>query len=332
MLFRQLLLVVALTSTDGLSLHSYLAAHCRNAQHAAAVSAVAASAVEIASLLARAPIDGNLGGIGETSGDRDAQKPLDILSNEIMKTRLFGTGVVSWIATEEEDDPIASNIQVKSGLTVCFDPLDGSSNIDCASPTGTIFSIADAADTESFRLRRGDELSCAGYVLYSSSTELVLALGRDQGVCGFTLSRDSSEFVLARPNIKVPPRGQFYSLNDGRSSDWPTGLQRYIQDIKDGRGESGKRYSSRYVCSLVADVHRTLLYGGWAGNPRSHLRLLFEGAPLAFVLEAAGGAGTDGVSRLLSIQPSKVHHRLPVFLGSELDVRELQTYGDVQQK
>jgi len=300
------------------------------------VIAIANSAVEISGMLSRAPIDGNIGGgSGASSGDRDVQKPLDILSNDIVKTRLLKTGAVSWIATEEDDEPIAGDIS--RGLTVCYDPLDGSSNIDCASPTGSIFSISDPASLDSgerFQLRPGDDLSCAGYVLYSSSTELVLSLGRehDAGVCGFTLDRATGDFVLTRSNIKVPERGQFYSLNDGRSTDWPEGLQRYIQHIKDGRGESGQRYSSRYVCSLVADLHRTLLYGGWCGNPRSHLRLLFEGAPLAFILEAAGGAGSDGIKRLLEIQPLKIHHRLPVFLGSRLDILELQSYKDVQQK
>ena len=121
------------------------------------------------------------------------------------------------------------------------------------------------------------------------------------------------------------------SLNEGRSADWPDGLRRYIDDIKNGKSIWGKRYSSRYVCSLVADFHRTLLYGGWAGNPRSHLRLLYEGLPLAMLVEEAGGKGTDGIQRLLDISLQQLHQRTPVFLGSKDDIIELLTYGDVQQ-
>lgn len=126
--------------------------------------------------------------------------------------------------------------------------------------------------------------------------------------------------------------GQIYSVNDARYFDWPQGLRRYIDTVRQGKGKYPKKYSARYICSLVADFHRTLMYGGVAMNPRSHLRLVYEANPLSFLVEQAGGRGSDGKSRILSIQPVKLHQRLPLFLGSPEDIEELEGYGDVQQK
>lgn len=120
-------------------------------------------------------------------------------------------------------------------------------------------------------------------------------------------------------------------MNDARYFDWPRGLQQYIDDIRQGKGQNPKKYSARYICSLVADLHRTLLYGGIAMNPRSHLRLVYEANPLSFLTEQAGGQGSDGKQRILNIQPTKLHQRLPLFLGSSEDVAELESYGDIQQ-
>ena len=125
--------------------------------------------------------------------------------------------------------------------------------------------------------------------------------------------------------------GQIYSVNDARYFDWPKGLQSYIDDVRQGKGKHPKKYSARYICSLVADFHRTILYGGVAMNPRAHLRLVYEANPLSFIAEQAGGKGSDGVRRILDIQPNKLHQRLPLFLGSTDDVEELMSYGNVQQ-
>lgn len=290
--------------------------------------------VEISNEIASAPINGRTGLFGTENASGDTQKKLDVISNSIIKNALIQSSKVSIMATEEENELI-SIPEVSNGLFVTFDPLDGSSNIDCAIPTGTIFGIypnnqgVGESCTLSDVLQSGSCMLAAGYCMYSSSTEFVITAGN--GTHGFTLDPTSQSFILTRRDIKCPTRGPYYSLNEGRSSDWPEGLRRYINDIKDGKSAWGKRYSSRYVCSLVADVHRTILYGGWAGNPRSHLRLLYEAAPLALILEQAGGAGSDGIRQILDIIPTKLHERLPCFLGSVDDIAELEAYGDVQQ-
>ena len=126
--------------------------------------------------------------------------------------------------------------------------------------------------------------------------------------------------------------GQIYSVNDARYFDWPEGLRQYIDTVRQGKGRYPKKYSARYICSLVADLHRTLLYGGVTMNPRDHLRLVYEANPLSFIVEQAGGRGSDGKNRILSLQPVKLHQRLPLFLGSLEDMEELESYGDIQQK
>ncbi len=138
-------------------------------------------------------------------------------------------------------------------------------------------------------------------------------------------------FILSRYNMQCPTNGPYYSLNDGREPDWPKGLQRWIKDAKRGHTPSKTVFSSRYICSLCADVHRTLIKGGWAGNPRPHLRLLYEASPLAHVVEACGGKGSNGVQNLLDIEPLGLHDRTCVFIGSLNDILELESYGDVQQ-
>ncbi|KAF6160627.1 hypothetical protein GIB67_019567 [Kingdonia uniflora] len=224
------------------------------------------------------------------------------------------------MASEEDEDPIW--ITDNAPFVVVTDPLDGSRNIDASIPTGTIFG--------KYKRLSGTKLIAAGYVVYSSATILCVSFGL--GTHAFTLDRTTGDFVLTHPSIKVPPRGQIYSVNDARYFDWPEGLRRYIDTIRQGKGRNSKKYSARYICSLVADFHRTLMYGGVAMNPRDHLRLVYEANPLSFLVEQAGGRGSNGKSRILSIQPVKLHQRLPLFLGGLEDIEELESYGDVQQK
>ena len=303
-----------------------------------------------------------------SSSERDAPKELDIVANEILKEELAGTGVVGLLASEEDEEVVVVGVGEENSpsaplpFVAVFDPLDGSSNIAACIPTGTIFGVyrraddgggggkggddesaaaaaaavaAAAAPPERQALRPGRDLLLAGYALYSSATMLVLTLSGGSeaaGAHGFTLDPEAGSFVCTHPRIRVPQRGQFYSLNDARFDDWSPELRRYVSDVRAGKGQSGKQYAARYVCSLVADLHRTLLYGGWAGNPRAHLRRVYEAAPLSAVAEAAGGRATDGeAASALDVAPEALHSRAPFFAGSSLDIAELLGYGDVRQ-
>ncbi|KAK3000385.1 hypothetical protein RJ639_022340 [Escallonia herrerae] len=298
---------------------------------------------KIAALVA-SPYNTSLGkhsgiaGGGAGASGRDKPKPLDIVSNEIILSSLRNSGKVAVMASEEDDAPIWLNDD--GPFVVVTDPLDGSRNIDVSIPTGTIFGIynrlveVDHLPSEEKAmlnsLQSGSRLVASGYVLYSSATILCTSFG--SGTHAFTLDHSTGDFVLTHPSIKIPPRGQIYSVNDARYFDWPEGLRRYIDTVRQGKGKNPKKYSARYICSLVADFHRTLLYGGVTMNPRDHLRLVYEANPLSFLVEQAGGRGSDGNIRILSIQPVKLHQRLPLFLGSLEDMEELESYGDVQQK
>ncbi|KAL9264975.1 Fructose-1,6-bisphosphatase, chloroplastic-like protein [Drosera capensis] len=280
-----------------------------------------------------------VGGGGKEIGEgRDVAKPLDIVANDIILSSLRNSGKVAVVASEEDDAPVW--LTDDGPFVVVVDPLDGSRNIDASIPTGTIFGVynrlveADILPREEKAfinsLQSGSRLVAAGYVLYSSATIFCVSFGT--GTHAFTLDHSTGEFVLTHPSIRIPPRGQIYSVNDARYFDWPEGLRKYIDTVRQGKGKYPKKYSARYICSLVADFHRTLLYGGVAMNPRDHLRLVYEAHPLSFLAEQAGGKGSDGRSRILSIQPVKLHQRLPLFLGSPDDIDELESYGDVQQK
>ncbi|KAL5162667.1 Fructose-1,6-bisphosphatase, chloroplastic [Glycine soja] len=294
----------------------------------------------IAALVA-SPFNYSLGkqtGHGSVGSDRDAPKPLDIVSNEIILSSLRKSRKVAVMASEENDAP--TWISDDGPYVVVTDPLDGSRNIDASIPTGTIFGIykrleeLDNLPTEEKAmlnsLQSGSKLIAAAYVLYSSATILCITFG--SGTQAFTLDHSTGDFILTNPSIKIPPRGQIYSVNDARYFDWPEGLRQYIDTVRQGKGRYPKKYSARYICSLVADLHRTLLYGGVTMNPRDHLRLVYEANPLSFIVEQAGGRGSDGKNRILSLQPVKLHQRLPLFLGSLEDMEELESYGDIQQK
>lgn len=254
--------------------------------------------------------------------------------NTIMQHALSCSGLVAVMASEEDDEAVITPTP-HARYCVVFDPLDGSRNIEASIPTGTIWGVYEvppntpADDLHGAALQPGSALVAAGYALYSSALMMVLTMG--DGTHGFTLDPATGDFRLTHPHLRIPARGQIYSVNDARYYDWPGGLQRYIDAIRQGKGQSGKQYSARYICSLVGDLHRTLLYGGVAMNPRSHLRLVYEGAPLAFVTEQAGGRASDGTRDIAGIVPEALHQRLPLFLGSPEDVEELLGYGDVQQ-
>ncbi|CAM9489934.1 unnamed protein product [Pylaiella littoralis] len=297
-------------------------------------AALEAACKGISMLVQRAAIAGATGvatGGGQNAGGDD-QKKLDVVSNDLLKGFLARSGVVRVLASEEEDEPVLLEGSDDARYVVVFDPLDGSSNIDASIPTGTIFGVYLADPSKSARenaLQPGNKLVAGGYCLYSSSTVMVISLGAGTHV--FQLDRALGEFVLTKNRIKMPARGRSYSLNEARQPDWPDGLKRYISDMKNGIGRTGEKFDLVYVCSLVADVHYTLFEGGIAMNPRSHLRLVYEGNPMGWVVEQAGGRASTGAGAMLDQEPCDVHERIPTFLGSVEDVLELESYGDVQQ-
>jgi len=297
----------------------------------------------IASIVSRA-------GIKNLAGDGHPDERLDLLANRILKNSLRFTGKIGVLASETERSPMLIEEAYNSNYVAVFDPLDGFSNIEAGISTGTIFGIfkendyclvdldEDMNEAEATcllqTLRPGSNLVASGYCMYSSATILVLTLG--QGVFGFTLDDSIGEFILTHPNIRIPNRGKVYSFNEAHSVQWEPPYQFYLADLKSGQSKAGKPYSSRYIGSMVGDIHRTLLTGGVFGYPANRkfpqgkLRLLYEAAPMAFLMEQAGGKAITGRERILDITPTSIDQCTPIFLGSKDDIEELESY--VQNK
>ncbi|CAL1705053.1 unnamed protein product [Somion occarium] len=250
-----------------------------------------------------------------------------------MINSLRASGKTAVLVSEELDEAVFIDEKHRGKYCVVFDPLDGSSNIDAGVNIGTIFGIyhirPDSKGTLQDVLRPGSEMVAAGYTMYGSSANLVLTTGK--GVNGYTLDAALGEFILTHPNIRVPPRGKIYSFNEGNSMYFHEPVTKYLNSLK--YPSNGKLpYSARYIGSMVADVHRTLLYGGIFGYPddkkskNGKLRLLYEAFPMAFLTEQAGGIATTGTKRILDIVPTDIHQRCSVFLGSKDDVADLQKF------
>lgn len=272
-----------------------------------------------------------LGKLDTTNVFGETQEKLDVFASELlMRTLVFG-GNLCAMASEEADGLIPIPDDYPKGKYVCcFDPLDGSSNIDVGVSIGTIFSVfrrvtrnAGPGTLEDL-LQPGCKQVCAGYVIYGSSTMLVFSTGN--GVHGFTFDPSYGEFVLSNENIQIPAKGKIYSINEGNTSKWEESIKRYVEWAKQNDESQGLPYSGRYIGSLVADFHRNLLKGGiflYPGdkkNPNGKLRLMYEANALAYIVEQAGGGATDGVNRILDIQPKELHQQVPLVIGSKEDV------------
>src|SRR5690606_11839402 len=239
-------------------------------------------------------------------------------------------GHVCVMASEENEDIIPiPDAYPKGKYVLMFDPLDGSSNIDVCMSIGTIFSVhrrvtPSGPGTPEDCLQKGTEQVAAGYILYGSSTVLVYTTGN--GVHGFTLDPLVGEFFLSHENIRIPTRGSTYSINEGNTIRWDRRVQSWVSWLKSKDAPGGKPYGHRYIGTLVADFHRTLLKGGIFAypaddkNPNGKLRLLYECSPMAFIAEAAGGAASTGSGRVLEVEPTVLHQRVPFFAGSKDDV------------
>ena len=278
-----------------------------------------------------------LGEAGETNVQGEQVKKLDVFANEQFIAALTVGGEVCAMASEENEDIITvDNAQSKNAkYVVAFDPLDGSSNIDANVSVGTIFSVyrrtslSGPGTLEDF-MQRGTEQVAAGYVIYGSSTMLVYTTGR--GVNGFTLDPSIGEFCLSHPNIKIAKSGKTYSINEGYYVHFPDGVKKFIKWCQEEDKPSNRPYSSRYIGSAVADIHRNLLYGGifiyptTSQAPKGKLRLLYECNPLAFIVEQAGGRASDGNKRVMEIDTKSLHQRTPVFIGSADMVEMAEDY------
>ncbi|XP_005355379.1 fructose-1,6-bisphosphatase 1 [Microtus ochrogaster] len=283
----------------------------------------------ISSAVRKAGIAQLFGIAGSTNVTGDQVKKLDVLSNDLVINMLKSSFSTCVLVSEEDKHAIIIEPEKRGKYVVCFDPLDGSSNIDCLVSIGTIFGIYRKKTTdepsEKDALQPGRELVAAGYALYGSATMLVLAM--DCGVNCFMLDPAIGEFILVDKNVKIKKKGNIYSLNEGYAKDFDPAIAEYVQRKKFPPDNSAP-YGARYVGSMVADVHRTLVYGGiflYPANkksPNGKLRLLYECNPMAFVMEKAGGIATTGKEAILDIIPTDIHQRAPVIMGSPEDVQE----------
>lgn len=258
---------------------------------------------------------------------------LDEFAQKTIERAMGHSGHLCVMASEESEGIIPIPAGGKRGKYVLmFDPLDGSSNIDVNASIGTIFSIhrkitnhtEDGALEDC--LQKGCDQIAAGYFIYGSSTVMVYTTGH--GVHGFTLDPSLGEFLLSHENIRTPERGKIYSINEGNASRWDAGTRRYVDYVKEDRPDRGHPYSLRYIGSLVADFHRNLLKGGifLYPGPKGKLRLLYEAAPLAMVVEQAGGAASTGSEPILDIEPTSLHQKVPLIIGCRKDVEEYKQF------
>ena len=290
----------------------------------------------VAAQVRRAGLAGILGVTRDINVQGEAVQKLDVIANQTLLQFLGNRGNVAIMASEENEDPVIVERDRKLGkYVVVFDPLDGSSNIDVNVSVGTIFSVlrreqdpTGQRDVLADVLQPGYRQVAAGYVVYGSSTMLVYAAGR--GVHGFTLDPSIGAYLLSHENMRMPRQGTIYSCNEANSEGFPPAYQRFLHHLRSGG--MGRAYSSRYIGSLVADFHRTLLKGGiflyppTQAHPHGKLRLLYEANPMAFLAEQAGGSAIGGQDRILAIRPDSLHQRTPLVVGSREEVVLLQRF------
>ncbi|HVQ63159.1 MAG TPA: class 1 fructose-bisphosphatase [Terriglobia bacterium] len=288
----------------------------------------------IAHDLRRAGLNKILGTTGETNIQGEVVKKLDQIANDTFVRVFENSGLVCVLASEEMEKPLTM-VEEGARYMLLVDPLDGSSNTDVNMPLGAIFSIRRSKprqrqSVEDELLQKGTEQIAAGYMLYGASTMLVFTVG--QGVHGFTLEPSIGEYVLSNENIRIPPKGKVYSVNEGNYHRWPGGTQKYLDYVKMEDKATGRPYSGRYSGCLVADVHRIILgggiylYPGENAKPEGKLRLMYEGNPLAMVVEQAGGKASTGITRILEVEPKALHQRVPLIIGSAEDVSCAEAY------
>ncbi len=306
------------------------------------IEVVARACKEISHAVSKGALGGVLGSMETENIQGEVQKKLDVLSNEILLEANEWGGHLAGMASEEMDNAYQiPGKYPKGAYLLVFDPLDGSSNIDVNVSVGTIFSVLRCPDRkgndgdlgEDAFLQPGTEQVAAGYAIYGPQTMLMLTLG--DGVKGFTLDSELGSFVLTHDNIRVPESTAEFAINMSNQRHWEAPVSRYVDELLAGKtGPLGKDYNMRWVAAMVADVHRILTRGGLFMYPRDSrepekpgkLRLMYEANPMSFIIEQAGGMATNGHERILDIQPTSLHQRVAVFLGSKEEVERVTAY------
>jgi fructose-1,6-bisphosphatase I len=286
----------------------------------------------ISSRVNQAGLAGLLGHTGKTNVQGETVQKMDEFANRTLIHCLEAGGQVCLMASEEVDDPIPIPTRFPRGRYVLmFDPLDGSTNIDVTISIGTIFSVhrrlSEGSDPDLRDcLQQGTKQVAAGYIIYGSSCMFVFTSGH--GVHGFTLDPSVGEFFLSHPDIRMPERGKTYSVNEGNEAVWDPRVRDWVKWLKTPDKASGRPYSGRYIGTLVADMHRTLMKGGIFAYPadtknkNGKLRLLYEAAPMAMIAAQAGGLASTGEQPILDVVPTELHQRVPLYIGSKLDVQD----------
>jgi fructose-1,6-bisphosphatase I len=303
---------------------------------ASLINEILAGAKIISLELNKAGIGGDiLGATGTRNVHGEAVQKLDDLANSTFLSIISKSGTVCAITSEEMENPVIVPPEQAGKYIFMMDPLDGSSNIDVNVGTGTIFSIYRKKSpgdkvTDQDLLQKGADQVAAGYVVYGSSTMLVYSSGH--GVHGFTLDPSLGDFILSHPDIRIPERGNIYSVNEGNTENWGDKQRNFVSYLKEINKASGRPYKARYIGSFVSDFHRNLLKGGIfmypsdAKNPSGKLRFEFEAGPMAFIVENAGGRASTGSERILDIIPTNIHQCVPLYIGSRFDVEAAEEF------
>jgi len=320
--------------SDFNSLTQWLMANTKDKELTVLMAQLALACKATSRACAKAGIANLFGMAGDQNSSGDDQKKLDVLSNDIFINALVKSGSCCVLVSEENEEPIIVPEQMAGRFCVAFDPLDGSSNIDCNVSTGTIFAVYErtssgALGTVEDIMRTGNDIVAAGYCMYGAATELVMCFKQGK-VERFALDPSLGEFIHTHADVQFPKDGgkKIYSCNEANCLNWDPVCKQYVQDCKE------QKYAMRYVGSMVSDVHRTILYGGIflypadKKSPKGKLRVLYEGFPMALIVESAGGIASTGmfngkVQRMLDLVPTDIHERCPVILGSPRDVNKI---------
>ena len=296
---------------------------------------VTSVAKSLAGEVRRAALGGRLGLVGGRNVSGEEQKKLDVVANDLVVEAFSGTGLIAAIVSEELAEPHQPERSATAPYVLCVDPLDGSSNTDINGAVGTIFGLfrrrgSGPPGATAQSLPQGSDLVSSGYVLYGPSTLLAYTAGA--GVFGFTLEDESGEFLMSHDAIRCPSRGKYYSANLGNQGSWHPNIQAYLTHLTERDPSTRRPYSLRYIGALAADLHRSLIDGGLYFYPpdskyvEGKLRLLYECAPLAFLIEQAGGRASTGTGRVLDVETRALHQRCPLVIGSADEVALYQTF------